>query len=84
MAQAIAVEFDAEGFAGACEITHHGDEILRGIGIFAVFPDAYIVEDRGVLGLAQIGGAGEERHAAIGTEVETLEKAKARLTLAFV
>ena len=35
-----------------------------------------------MLGLAQIGGAGEERHSAIGTEVETLEKAKAECVIA--
>jgi hypothetical protein len=47
------------------------------IGASLIGPDADILDDRGVQGLAQVGSAGQEGKPAVGTEIEALEEAEA-------
>ena len=51
-----------------------GAQLEGRIGIGPVDPDADVLDDRGVLGLAQVRGAGEQDEGAIGIEIEALEE----------
>ncbi len=73
MGQAVAVIFDAEATAGA-EAVQHRFEVERRVGAAAVPPDADIFDIRGALRQAQIGGAGQQRDAAVSTSTQSVRK----------
>jgi hypothetical protein len=75
--EAVGLELDADALASQPEIARQSEQILRRIGIAAVLPDPDIGEVRGVLRLAIIGGAGQQRHGAVGLHDQALEEAEA-------
>ena len=82
MGEPVAVKLDAQAFAGAAEVADHGQQITRWVGIFAIFPDADVFQDGGVLCLSEIRRAREQRHCAIRAEIEALEEAKTERVIA--
>ena len=78
----VALELDAEALAGEPELGAEVLEVERRIGVGGVLPDAHVGDDRGVPRLAQIGRAGQERHAPVGRDDEALEEAEAERVVA--
>ena len=76
MGEAVAVELDAEAAARA-DVREHRLQIVGRVGAFAVLPDADVGDVGGVLGLAQVGRAGQQRDAAVAADIEALEEAEA-------
>ena len=82
MGEAIGIGLDAEPLAGGAEIPEHVAQLIGRAGAGLVGPDADVLDDRGVPGLPQIGGAGQERQPPIGSEIEALEEAEAERVVA--
>ncbi len=82
MGEAIGIGLDAEPLAGGAEIPKHVAQLIGRAGAGLVGPDADVLDDRGVPGLPQIGGAGQERQPPIGSEIEALEEAEAERVVA--
>jgi hypothetical protein len=57
-------------------------ELAGGIRTLAIHPDADVGQDRGELGLAQVGGTGEEDEIARPAQDEALEEAEAEAVVA--
>ena len=72
--QPIGLVFDAELLARGNAWRQDGAQLEGRIGVGPVDPDADVLDDRGVLGLAQVGRAGEQHQGAVGTEIEALEE----------
>ena len=81
MGEAVAVELDAEAAARA-EVGEHRLQIARRVGALAVLPDADVGDVGGVLRLAQVGRAGQQRDAAVAADIEALEEAEAEAVVA--
>ena len=60
----------------------HRLQIACRVGAFAVLPDAHVGDVGGVLGLAQVGRAGQQRDAAVAADIEALEEAEAEAVVA--
>ena len=71
--EAVGVQFDAHAFAATALLLEDLPEIVAGVDVGAVHPDADVVDDGGEAGLAEVGGAGEQDEVAVGAEVEALE-----------
>ena len=71
--EAVGVQFDAHALASAALLFQDLPEVVAGVDVGAVDPDADVVDDGGQAGLAEVGGAGQEDQVAIGAEVEALE-----------
>jgi hypothetical protein len=78
----IALELHPERLALESEVARESPEFEGRVGLGRVLPDADVIEGRGMLRLAQIGRAGEERHAPIRCEHERLEEAEAERVVA--
>ena len=73
----MAVIFDAEALAFEAAAPEEVLQIVSGRRAVAVDPDADVFDDRGVLGLAQVRGAGEEHDLAVGAQDQALKEAEA-------
>ncbi len=82
MRQAVALRFDAEPFAGSAETGKHVAKLIGRPRALSIGPDADVADDRGVLRLAQIGGARQQSKPALGPEIEALEEAEAEAVIA--
>ena len=71
------VVLDAEPLAGQALLRQQRAQLLGRIAALAVDPDADVLDDRGVLRLAQIGRAGQQDQIAVGAQHEALEEAVA-------
>src|SRR5687768_9506355 len=82
MREAIGVGFDAEFLAADTEVEQHVSQLRGWLGAGLIGPDADILDDGGVPGLAQIGSAGQEGELAIGAKIEALEETEAKGVIA--
>ena len=64
------------------EAGKHVLELESRLGAVRIGPDADIPDDRGVLGLAEVGRTGQKREPAVAPQIEALEKAEAEGVIA--
>src|SRR4029077_651893 len=69
--------FGADALARKAELSRERLQLGGGLGVLRVFPDADILDERGPARRAQIGRAGEKRHASVELHDEALEEAEA-------
>ena len=62
--------------------TRRSRKLRGGMGAVAIDPDADVFDDGSVLGLAKVGRAGQQRHAAVGVENQALEETVAEAVVA--
>ena len=72
--QPVGLVLHAQALALAAVRREQDAQRLRRAGLRPVDPDPDVLDHRGRLGLAQVGGAGQQRHAPVGAEIEALEK----------
>ena len=72
--QAIGLVLHAQGFALGAPLAQDLLQILGRARLRVIDPDADVLDDRGLLRLAQVGRAGQERHGPVPPQVEALEE----------
>ena len=76
--EAVALVLDAEALALEAEIRGEVAQVPRRLGVGPVRPDPDVLDQRGVLRLAQVGGAREEGHAAVGGDRQGTGRSRSR------
>jgi hypothetical protein len=74
--ESIRLVFDADAFALEPDFIRETLQIRGRVRIRGILPDANVADVGGVLRLAQIGRARQQRHAPVGGEHEALEEAE--------
>ena len=80
--EALRLVFGADALARKAKLLRERLQLGGRRGILRVFPDADILDERGPARLAQIGRAGEERHASVELHDEALKEAEAEGVIA--
>ena len=71
--QPVGLPLDAEAAAGEVKLGEDRAQVALGRGALGVDPDAHVGDQRGEAGLQAVGGAGEQREAAVRGQDQRLE-----------
>jgi hypothetical protein len=74
--QAIGIGLDPQFFTPRPEAFQHVLELVRRPRALGIGPDADVLQDRGVLGLAQVRRPGQQRQLAVRSQIQALEEAE--------